>query len=102
MARRRSPEVRGVTALAIAFWDGIDVFVASVVTPYGVLNRRADVFVTRAGDCLDCAGVLAASWSPDFMMDNKKAMPGGAWLEAEGTGLEPATGKPAPDFESGR
>ena len=33
---------------------------------------------------------------------NKKATSDGTWLGAEGTGVEPATGFPAPDFESGR
>lgn len=32
---------------------------------------------------------------------NKKATSDETWLGAEGTGVEPATGKPAPDFESG-
>ena len=35
------------------------------------------------------------------LLGNKKATSGGTWLKAEGTGLEPATRKRAPDFESG-
>ena len=35
------------------------------------------------------------------LLGNKKAATGESRREAEGTGLEPATGKPAPDFESG-
>ena len=35
------------------------------------------------------------------LLGSKKAASGGTRLGAEGTGLEPATGKPAPDFESG-
>jgi hypothetical protein len=78
-------------------WTGSTVLARSSVPP-----RTAKI-----GNCV--SNCLAENSLPDAdvqvvtlsLPGDKKATSGATWRRAEGTGVEPATGKPAPDFESG-
>jgi hypothetical protein len=72
----------------------------------GQLGGSKRQLVAQIGNCVSECVEIDSSPEPDAQVitvsafGNKKATPGKAWQKAEGTGLEPATGKPAPDFES--
>jgi hypothetical protein len=72
----------------------------------GHLGRKTRPTEARIGKCVSNCLEVDPSPQPESQvvtvssLGNKKATSGETWLGAEGTGLEPATGKPAPDFES--